>query len=65
MNVFALLLIVGISSGSKTLLGLFSTEEKAKTTEEKHAKKHGYAKHHYKIEKIEIDKETNITIAEW
>lgn len=65
MKVFALTFTIGISSGSETLLGLFSTKEKAEEKAEKHAKKYGHAKHHYEIEEIEIDKEINITIAEW
>ena len=65
MKVFALTFIVGISSGSETFFGLFSTKEKAEERAEKHAKEWGYAKHHYKIKEIEIDKEVNITLAEW
>lgn len=65
MKVFALTFTIGISSGSKTFLGLFSTKEKAEEKVEKHAKKYGYTKHHYGIEEFEIDKEINITIAEW
>ena len=65
MKVFALTFIVGISSGSETFLGLFSTKERAEEKAERHAKKYGYAKHHYKIEEIEIDKEVNIIIVEW
>lgn len=65
MKVFALTFTIGISSGSETLFGLFSTKEKAEEKAERHMKKYGHAKHHYKIEEIEIDKEVNITIAEW
>lgn len=65
MKVFALIFTIGISSGSETLIGLFNTKEKAEEKTEKHMKKNGHAKHHYKIKEIEIDKEVNITIAEW
>ena len=60
MKVFALTFTISISSGSKTFLGLFSTKEKAEEKVKKHAKKYGYAKHHYGIEEFEIDKEINI-----
>ena len=65
MKVFALTLTVGIASGSETLLGLFSTAEKAEVTKQKHSKAHGYAEHHYDITDLELDKELDITIAEW
>lgn len=65
MKVFALIFTIGISSGSETLIGLFSTKEKAEEKAEKHMKENGHAKHHYEVEEIEIDKEVNITIAEW
>ena len=65
MKVFALIFTIGISSGSETLIGLFSTKEKAEEIAEIHAKKYGYAKHHYKTKEIEIDKEVHITISEW
>lgn len=65
MTVFALTFVVGVSSGMETFLGLFSTIEKAEEIADKHARKMSYTKDHYRIEKIEIDKETNIIIAEW
>ena len=65
MKVYALVFIIGISSGSETLLGLFSTTEKAEAVKMKHSKKCGYALHHYEITELELDKETNITFAEW
>lgn len=65
MKLFALTFTVGISSGSETFFGLFSTKEKAEEKAEKHAEKWGYSKDHYKIEEIEVDKEVNIIIAEW
>lgn len=65
MKVFALTFTIGISTGHEKLFGLFSTKEKAEEKAERHAKKYGHAKHHYKIEEIEIDKEVNITINEW
>ena len=65
MKVFALTLTVGISSGSETLLGLFSTVENAAAVKNKHSKEHGYAEHHYEISRLELDKEVNITLAEW
>ena len=65
MKVFALTLTVGIASGSETLLGLFSTVENAVAIKNKHSKEHGYAEHYYKISRLELDREVNITLAEW
>lgn len=65
MKVFALTFTIGISSGSETLLGLFSTVENAVAVKNKHSKKHGYAERHYEISMLELDKEVNITLAEW
>lgn len=65
MKVYALTLSVGIATGSETLLGLFSTVEKAVAVKNKHSKEHGYAEHHYEISRLELDKEVNITLAEW
>ena len=65
MKVYALVFTIGISSGSETLLGLFSTPEKAEAVKMKHSKKCGYALHHYELTELELDKETNITFAEW
>ena len=65
MKVFALIYTIGISSGSETLIGLFSTEEKAEEKREKHMRKSGDSIRHYEIEEIEIDKEVNITLADW
>ena len=65
MKVFALTFTVGISSGSETLLGLFSTVENAVVVKNKHSKEHSYDEHHYEISRLELDKEVNITLAEW
>ena len=65
MKVYALVFTVGISSGSETLLGLFSSVEKAEVVKMKHSKNGGHALHHYEITELELDKETNITITEW
>ena len=65
MKVFALIYTIGISSGSETLIGLFSTEEKAEEKMEEHMRKTCNSIRHYEIEEIEVDKEVNITIAEW
>lgn len=65
MKVFALTLTVGIASGSETLLGLFSTAEKAETAKQEHSNAHGYGEYHYDITDLELDKELDITIAEW
>ena len=65
MKVFALVFTIGISSGYEELIGLYSTKEKTEEKAEKHMKKNGHTKHHYKIKEIEIDKEVNITLAEW
>ena len=65
MKVFALVFTIGLSSCYEELIGLYSTKEKAEEKAEKHMKKNGHAKHHYEIKEIEIDKEVNITLAEW
>ncbi len=65
MKVFALVFTIGLSSGYEELIGLYSTKEKAEEKTENHMKKNGHAKHHYEIKEIEIDKEVNITLAEW
>ena len=65
MKVFALTITVGIASGSETLLGLFSTIENAVAIKNKHSKEYGYTDYHYEISELELDKEVNITLAEW
>ena len=65
MKVFVLTLTVGIASGSETLLGVFSTAEKAEATKQKHSKTHGYGEYHYDITDLELDEELDIIIAEW
>ena len=65
MKVYALVFTIGIDSGSETLLGLFSTTEKAEEVKMKHSKNGGHALHHYEITELELDKETNITLTEW
>lgn len=65
MKVFALTLTIGISSGYKELIGIYDTPEKAEEQKEKHMKKNGHAKHHYKIEEIEINKTINNVFIEW
>ena len=65
MMAYALIFTIGISSGSKTLLGLYTTQEKAEKVRDKHIKKYANAMHHYSIAKVELDKEVNITFAEW
>ena len=65
MKVFALVFTIGLSSGYKKVIGLYSTKQKVEEKAKKHMKENGHAKHHYKIKEIEIDKEVNITLAEW
>ena len=65
MKVYALIFTIGLSSGYEELIGIYDTTEKVEKIKEKHMKKNGHAKHHYKIKEIEINKEVNITIAEW
>ena len=55
MKVYALVFTIGIDSGSETLLGLFSTSEKAEAVKMKHSKNCGYALHHYEITELELD----------
>ena len=65
MKVYALTLSVGIVTGSETLLGLFSTAEKAETAKQEHSKAYGHAEYHYDITDLELDEELDITLAEW
>lgn len=65
MTVYALTLSVGIATGSETLLGLFSTAEKAEAIKQKHSKAHGYGEYHYDITDLALDEELDITLAEW
>ena len=65
MTVYALTLSVGIATGSETLLGLFSTTEKAEAIKQIHSKAYGHAEYHYDITDLELDKELDITLAEW
>ncbi len=65
MKVYALIFTIGLSSGHKELIGIYDTTERAEEIKEKHMKKNGHAKHHYKIEEIEINKTYNTIFNEW
>lgn len=65
MKVYALIFTIGLSSGRKSLIGLYLTKEKAEEIKEKHIKENAYAEHHYKIKEIELNQVVDITIIEW
>lgn len=65
MNVHVLTFEVGISSGHKELIGIFETEEKAEEALGRHMRKYCYSRHDYFIKEIELNKEVNITLADW
>lgn len=63
--VYALTCTVGISSGYKKLIGVYSTlgvAEKAKQTD---AKQNALSEWHYSIQPITVDKTVNETYVEW
>lgn len=61
MQVCALVFTIGISCGHKELIGIYDDWDKAKEVMEKHC----YGMHHYSMHEIELNKEVNITFAEW
>lgn len=65
MIVYALHCTVGISSGYKKIIGVYSTREKAEDAKAKHMKATTIMEWHYKITPIEVDKTLNITYVEW
>lgn len=67
MEVYVLTFEVGLSSGHKDLIGIYATEEKAEEALERHMRmrKYCYGRYHYSINEIELNKEVNITFAEW
>lgn len=65
MTVYALEFTVGISSGYATIIGIYSTNEKAEDAKTKHMKDTAHMAWHYKITPIEVDRTLNITYMEW
>ena len=65
MYVYAVVFTLGLTTGSKELIGLYSTYEKATDAMKKHMEQHANAKHHYGIHEIGVDEEENIVFAEW
>ena len=65
MKVFALIFTVGISSGYKELIGLYSTAEKAEESKRKHMKKTANTEWHYSVKEIRVDKEVCEVYVEW
>lgn len=65
MTVYALTYMIGISSGYETLIGIYSTIEKAEEIKQKDMKLKASMEWHYHITPIEIDKTVNETIREW
>ena len=65
MTVYALEFTIGISSGYATIIGIYSTNEKAENAKAKDMKATAHTEWHYKITPIEVDKTLNITYMEW
>ena len=65
MKVHALVFEIGIESGYQLLIGLYDTFEKAENTMKEHMSKHYHSQRHYHICAIDLNKEVDITIAEW
>ena len=65
MKVYMLDYSNGISSGTRMLVGVFESLEKAKAVEERLSKEKPYTKNHYSIDAIELNKEINYVYAEW
>lgn len=65
MTVYALEFSVGVSSGYATIIGIYSTNEKAENAKAKHMKDTAHMAWHYTIAPIEVDKTLNITYMEW
>ena len=65
MKVYILTFEVGISSGHKELIGIYESEEKVEEALTKHMWKYGFNRHDYYTTEIELNKEVNITFADW
>ena len=65
MKVYALVFEIGIMSGHKELIGVYSTIEKAVENKKRHQKKTYDSDRHYSINEIEIDKTVNVIYQEW
>lgn len=65
MKVFALICSVGVSSGYKELIGLYTTVEKAEESKKKNIKETIRGEWHYSIKEVEVDKEICEIYDEW
>lgn len=65
MNIYAAVFTIGLSSGYKELIGVYDDRDKAEESINKHMRKDYYNRDHYSIHEIELNKEENITFAEW
>ena len=65
MTVYAVIYTIGISSGHKELIGVYSTEDKAEEMKQANMKRNGRNEWHYSIEPIKIDKTINKVYQEW
>lgn len=65
MIVFALICSVGVSTGYKELIGLYSTQEKAEEMKQVDMRKTIRGEWHYSIKPVEINKTLKITYDEW
>ena len=65
MKVFALTCKVGLSTGYKELIGLYSTKEKAEEAKQHEMKENVLGEWHYSIKEVEIDRPLKIIYDEW
>lgn len=65
MKLYVLTFEIGIVSGCKRFLGIYDAGEKAEEAREKHIQRNGYFRDCYFINEVELNKEADITFAEW
>ena len=65
MKVFALTCKIGLSTGHKELVGLYSTKEKAEEAKQDEMEKTIRGEWHYSIKEIEVDQLLKIIYDEW
>lgn len=66
MTVYVLIYTVGLYSGYKELIGVYSSKDKAERMKQIDIKQHGMrTEFRYSIKSIEIDKTVNEVYQEW
>lgn len=65
MTVYAVIYTVGFYAGHKELIGIYSTEDKAKAKKQADMKRNCRFEFNYSIKPIEIDKTVNEVYQEW